>query len=213
MRRARGEKQKEERRRSILEAARRLWRADGFGTMEALAAEAGLAKGTLYLYFRTREEVLLSVLGDDVDAWLAELTERLPAVPVEDIPAVLVEDLARRPMTADLMVRLGAILETNIDAEAARAFKARMLARVLPLGGILDRMWSPIPSGTGARFCLWFFAALVGVRQLADPAPAAREAIESDPSLALFRVDFATELRRVLEAMIAGLRSRVHPPG
>jgi len=207
MRRARSLDQKEERRRSILEAARRLWRADGFGTMEALAAEAGLAKGTLYLYFRAREEVLLAVLGDDVDAWLARLTERLPGLPADDLPDALVEDLARRPMMVDLLTRLGTTLETNIDEAAARAFKTRMMSRVVSLGEVLDRMWDPVEPGTGTRFCLWFFALLVGIRQLAEPAPAARRAIESDPALAPLRVDFSRELRAALAAIVAGSRS------
>jgi len=208
MRRARSLDQKEERRRSILEAARRLWRADGFGTMEALAAEAGVAKGTLYLYFRAREEVLLAVLGDDMDAWLAELTERLPRLPADGLPGELVEDLAHRPMMVDLLTRLGTTLETNVDEAAARAFKVRMMSRVVPLGEELDRMWVSVAPGTGVRFCLWFFALLVGIRQLAEPAPAARRAVEADPALAALRVDFQTELRAVLEATVAGLRAR-----
>jgi AcrR family transcriptional regulator len=52
-----------ERRAGILAAAAALLHKDpraGF-SMGALAARAGLAKGTVYLYFSTREEVLLAV--------------------------------------------------------------------------------------------------------------------------------------------------------
>lgn len=47
----------------ILDAAERLFRAKGLhaATMEEVAAEAGLGKGTIYLYFRTKDDLRLGV--------------------------------------------------------------------------------------------------------------------------------------------------------
>lgn len=207
MRRARSADQKEERRQSILAAARRLLAGPGFSTMEALSAEVGLAKGTLYLYFRTREEVLLAVLAEDLDAWLAEVTLRVPEINSDELADRLVEDLAGRPIMADLLARLGSTLEANVDEEITRSFKVRVIERMGPLGAALDRSWSPVPPGSGLRFCLWFFALLVGIRQLASPAPSAMRAIEGLPELASLRVVFADELRAALRVMIAGIRA------
>ena len=64
-RRARSDLDKAERRADILEAARATIdgsEMDEF-TMDAVAAKLGLAKGTLYRYFPTREAVLLGILG------------------------------------------------------------------------------------------------------------------------------------------------------
>jgi AcrR family transcriptional regulator len=49
-----------ERREQILEAAARLWTLQGFEatTLESIAREAGIAKGTIYLYFATKEQLL-----------------------------------------------------------------------------------------------------------------------------------------------------------
>ncbi|MBS0335654.1 MAG: helix-turn-helix transcriptional regulator, partial [Proteobacteria bacterium] len=54
---------KSERRAAILRAAAGLLKQAPHGafSVEALARRAGLAKGTVYLYFGTREEVLLAV--------------------------------------------------------------------------------------------------------------------------------------------------------
>ena len=80
-RRARTDEQKEERRLAILAAAEDHFAAVGFESfsMAVLAREVGIAKGTLYLYFATREEVLMVVfmerlqaLGDRVLAVLGE---------------------------------------------------------------------------------------------------------------------------------------------
>lgn len=53
-----------ERREQILEAAVRLWTRQGFDatTLEALAREAGIAKGTIYLYFSTKEELVAAAV-------------------------------------------------------------------------------------------------------------------------------------------------------
>ena len=59
--RARTDEQKSLRRQSILDAAESLFREGGFEafSMAKLAKLTGVVKGTLYLYFETREEVFL----------------------------------------------------------------------------------------------------------------------------------------------------------
>jgi TetR/AcrR family transcriptional regulator len=72
------------RRDSILDAARHVIARQGRGgaSMQAIADEAGVAKGTLYLYFRDRDE-LLQQTGDLV---FDELLARLKAVLDEPRP-------------------------------------------------------------------------------------------------------------------------------
>ncbi len=55
---------KEARRRAILQAARQVFARKGYdpATLEAVAREAGLAKGTLYLYFRDKEDLFFQVV-------------------------------------------------------------------------------------------------------------------------------------------------------
>src|SRR5688572_7352276 len=52
-----------ERRRDILDAAERLFRErpEALASMDQLAVAAGVAKGTLYLYFPSKEEVLIAL--------------------------------------------------------------------------------------------------------------------------------------------------------
>ena len=74
--RARSPDAKWARRQSILTTAEQILRSDGFDafTMNSLATTTGLAKGTLYLYFSSREELVLALyihLNDDwVDRFL-----------------------------------------------------------------------------------------------------------------------------------------------
>ena len=56
------------RRAEIIDAARTVFARRGFalGIMDETAKEAGVAKGTLYLYFRSKDEVFKAVLDHDM---------------------------------------------------------------------------------------------------------------------------------------------------
>lgn len=71
----RWERHKERTRRHLLKAADRLFREKGFDTttVEEVAHDAGVAKGTLFNYFETKETLLLSLLAMQVEDALTEL--------------------------------------------------------------------------------------------------------------------------------------------
>ena len=77
---------KSERRAAILRAAVGLLKEapQGAFSVEALARKAGLAKGTVYLYFGTREEVLLAVHAERQQL-MFDVLEKALAAPKADI--------------------------------------------------------------------------------------------------------------------------------
>ena len=79
--RARTNEQKSFRREQILAAAHTLLTETGYDgfAMAPLARRADVAKGTLYLYFTTREEVLLALCTRYVDQWIEALRPELRA--------------------------------------------------------------------------------------------------------------------------------------
>ena len=71
----------EYRRRAIVHAARTVFARKGFsrGIMDEIAKEAGIAKGTVYLYFRSKREIYRAVLDQDME-FLSKVTlERIDA--------------------------------------------------------------------------------------------------------------------------------------
>ncbi len=85
--RARREREKEERRRSILRAARQVFFENGFhrATVDNVAERAEVSKGTVYLYFESKETILALLLLEGLD----ELIEKLEQAytPAEPPPA------------------------------------------------------------------------------------------------------------------------------
>ena len=80
MQRARSETEKLEREGSILTAGERLLGQSDYGsmTMQAVATAAGLAKGTLYLYFTSRESLVIAVYDRLFDRWIDRFTVHQP---------------------------------------------------------------------------------------------------------------------------------------
>jgi AcrR family transcriptional regulator len=67
----------------ILDAGRTVFSRDGFeaSSVEDVAAEAGIAKGTVYLYFKSKEELYLAVLLRDIKAYAANSRARMEQAP------------------------------------------------------------------------------------------------------------------------------------
>jgi AcrR family transcriptional regulator len=65
----------------VLEAARRIFALLGYAAtnVEEIAKEAGMAKGTLYLYFKSKEEVFAAVLGSDLECLTNKTIEGMSA--------------------------------------------------------------------------------------------------------------------------------------
>ena len=59
----RREREKDQRRNTILDAAEKVFFSQGINlaTMDGVAEEAELSKGTLYLYFKSKEELFLGI--------------------------------------------------------------------------------------------------------------------------------------------------------
>ena len=66
----------------ILVAARRVFARRGFaeGIMDEIAREAGIAKGTIYLYFRSKNEIYKALLDHDMKQLQQSTLERMDSV-------------------------------------------------------------------------------------------------------------------------------------
>jgi AcrR family transcriptional regulator len=207
--RARKEEHKEERRRAILDVARALAETMPFPAiaMQEVAARAGLAKGTLYLYFQTKEELVLALLVEEMDVWFALVDERLERLRKPDpagVARVLQEALAERPLFVRLLAILHLLLEQNLGPEVTLRFKRTILRHVAQTGFHLEATLPALSPGGGAKLLLTLHALVVGLRQMADPAPGVAAVLALD-EMAPLRIDFDSQLSRALRALIVGI--------
>lgn len=132
-RRARTSEQKSTRQRAILDAADAHLREVGFElfSMNELARSAGVAKGTLYLYFRTREEVLLQLYLEQLQTWADALNAGVSCdMSDEAFARVYFDTMRADPIFITLLARLDSVIEHNISFEKLLESKRAMI-RVL----------------------------------------------------------------------------------
>lgn len=212
MRRARSDEEKRERREAILAVALEMYHEQpSFAafTMAALAERAGLAKGTLYLYFRTKEELFLALVEGLLGEWFGEVEERLSRGAGEWTPeraaAALLESLRGRETLARLLSILGTILEHNLEFDAALRFKRELYTRAFSTGRMLEERLSFLKPGEGGRVLVYLNALVVGLWQMADPSPVIAR-ILADPEMEGMRIDFERDLSVLLTAMLRGMQ-------
>src|SRR5919108_1975549 len=67
----------------ILDAAVRVFARTGFynSRVSDIAREAGIASGTIYLYFKTKDDILVTLFREKMAAWVAHVREEIAAEP------------------------------------------------------------------------------------------------------------------------------------
>lgn len=171
-RRAVSETDKAARREAILAAAETQLRDAGFEafSMEVLARTLGVARGTLYRYFATREAVLLELYLVQRSRFATAMTAAANrGMDDADFVERWYELASRDPLFLMLQARLGSVIERNIPAErliaAKRAMRTEMTAFAASLADGLA-----IDPERARRLVVGLVALLLGAAEL-DNAP------------------------------------------
>ena len=140
--RARSSEDKQLRRASILKVTLELWRETDYGsvTMSSVAQRADLAKGTLYLYFPTKEELFLALLDSLLERWFEQVSAKLERVDSAQLAEILVRSLEGFEDMVRLLSILSSVLENNSSQAAVLEFKTHLASQSLGTGQILERI-------------------------------------------------------------------------
>jgi len=67
----------------IIDAAIRVFARDGYynSRVSDIAREAGMASGTIYLYFRTKDDIIITLFREKMAQWLADLRKATASEP------------------------------------------------------------------------------------------------------------------------------------
>jgi AcrR family transcriptional regulator len=199
---------KHERGNAILDAAERLLlrSPERIANMAEVAHEAGLAKGTVYLYFPSKEELLLALHERNIDGFfqaLSALLDREAAVAVDDVFALTRTHIVAPPLFLPLASRCFGVMDQNVPAPAARSFKLRMAARLERAGAGLERHFPVLSKGDGVVILRHSYALILGLWQMAGSGLVV-SAAEVEPASTVFSWRYADELQRAIFALWQG---------
>jgi AcrR family transcriptional regulator len=184
-------------------------------TMAAIAADCDLAKGTIYIYFNTKEEIFLELVESRLLGWFEALDEGLrpgggglflePIAPAA-LTRLLLDSLEAQPQLARLLGLLHTVLEPNVERLVALRFKEFLADRCLRTGRLLEQRLPFLAEGQGAELLLRVHALILGCWQMSDPPPQVKALLQS-PGLQVFDIPFRSLFESTLLALLEGLES------
>ncbi len=212
-RRAMSDEQKQVRRQAILDAAMELFQETSYEAVNIVdvAKRAGIAKGTVYLYFQTKEELFLALQTGELEAWFDEIDRLLQETQAtgsnctaDGLVALVRRSLEDRATMARLFAILHTTLEHNIDFATALVFKQMLQERLLQTGSLLEAHLPFLEPGQGAQTLMRIYALLIGIQNLAEPAPVIRQTLE-EPGMEIFKIGFLDEFSESVRTLLYGL--------
>ena len=209
-RRARTDEQKSARRQDILDVAWGVYQTRRYDeiSVSQIARAAGLAKGTIYLYFDTKEALFLAVLEEQLAGWYDAVDDGLAVLASSDdiaaVSSLFCREMSSRPDLTRLFAIMQVILEHNVDYETALRFKRQLLYRIVSTGALLEAGLSFLAKGQGAHLLLQVSMFVIGLQQQANPAPVIKKAIEQEADMAVLGLDFAAECNAFMMILLHG---------
>jgi AcrR family transcriptional regulator len=203
-RHAHAKEDKEARRDDILAAGLSLFLEDPrrFPSVASIAARAGLAKGTIYLYFETKEQIFSALLSREWHALLAHVEESFidGSENKDAMIAQFIDRFATFLHGHPYFLRLDslgyALMEANLSPDEFWRFKQDFLAVLDRVGGVVDVALS-FTAGRGLRLLVRSYGLTRGLWQTLDFPERLRndERFADDP---LAQIDFDADIRDAL---------------
>ncbi|MCU0823554.1 MAG: TetR/AcrR family transcriptional regulator [Leptospira sp.] len=202
------EKDKLSKRDSIIQAAAYLLQKKEWAelSMDEVARRSKIAKGTLYLYFPTKEDLCLRVHNEDYGAWFNDLEEFLTlneSIELKSFSQWFVDSIEKHPRFIKLLPIVPTILEKNSSIETIRDFKSNLKTQIEKIIPILNERLHFNSFDRTFLFLMQCHAIAVGSWSHGFPSTNVRKAFEEN-GLSLFLIDYKNFVRSSIEALVIG---------
>ena len=177
-------------------------------TVSQVARRAGVAKGTVFLYFETKEALGLAVAQRLLGDWLDDVDRRL-ADPSSNTPAAVAQAIART-LDSRGPLRRTVTLIGQMEHAAGRAaverYRTWLLERLERTGAHVEARLPFLKPGEGLRLLVLTQALIVGYQSVAEPTPVVQSVL-GRPELAPLRLDFRKAIAESIWMQLEGLRA------
>lgn len=201
LQRARQPEEKAHRRQQILLAASGMldMERQGLPSVADIAEAAGVAKGSVYNYFKTKEEVYLALLAEGFGRWITSIRAVIdqPEPDVDTVLQAYIQFCSSEPKIMRLACLAPAVLEENISYELAYEFKKHLAAETRAVANRLTELFPMLTVDSAIHLFLSSYALTLGIWQLAYPAKVIRE-VTTQEDTRILRPDFQASLYSAL---------------
>ena len=174
-------------------------------TLDNIGQRADVDRGLASMYFRSKEELFLRLLREELAEWYSALEAELDlangSLSQSEIAALLAASISKRPELTRFLSLEAVVLEQNLDAMEAYHFQRWRRDRMVAVGKNLDAAVDSLEEGEGIRLLHRVQLLTAALRPAADPRGAASYEV-GDPDFAVFKIDLEAELKRFVVAML-----------
>jgi len=209
--------QKEQRRQDILQSARELFTTNldyDSLLMKHVAENISLTKGTLYLYFKTKEEVFLALYTEEfnlrfdvidnlIEGYLAADSRENG---IDTFLKIMTDSMLEQQTFLRLNSLLHTVLEQNIDLDSALVFKTLLRDRLNATGAGVEKVLSFLNKGQGTELLLMTHELMIGCFHASTPTPCLEEVLQR-PDMIFMKLDFEVEFAKAIRLILLGYES------
>ncbi|MCT8334626.1 TetR family transcriptional regulator [Leptospira sp. 85282-16] len=205
------EKDKLSKRTSILQSAAFLLQKKDWAelSMDEVAKRAKIAKGTLYLYFPTKEDLCLRVHNADYEVWFLDMETFLTETKVVNAEVFsnwFVDSMDRHVRFLKLLPIVPTILEKNASVETIREFKRSLKSQIFRILPLLIQVFPFLKEQSAFLFLMQCHALAVGSWSHGFPSNQVKDAVKED-GLAMFVLDYKLFLRTSILTLLNGYKN------
>lgn len=135
MKKAKSQQQKMDRANGILDAAESLFisQRGELPSASQIAKAASVAKGTVYIYFSSKEAIFLTLLERHIQKWLQDVDHKMKQYEqndLNDICQYLIDYWVETPVLGQLYRICDAVLEPNVDDKFYFGYQTRKVNEI-----------------------------------------------------------------------------------
>jgi len=197
--------ERELRKQKLLDAAVSLWQQNQqrVPSVAEVACAAGVAKGTVYLYFKSKEDLLLAVHQRHMQVFFNALIKRASQsklMDFDDMMGLIRKHITRVAAFLPLATLVAGLRHKGVSTEVGEAFDQQTAAWLCNAGNLLCKHFPLTHTNNGVRLLMRSYALILGLWQL----------IGSDQPICISRDVSAMLLPDYLSELDAALRALWH---
>jgi AcrR family transcriptional regulator len=173
-------------------------------SIKMISENLGWAKGTIYNFFKSKEEIFIALYLIELEKWLLEIEEifSLKESP-EDILDIFVERHCKRVLFIKLMSILNSVLEGSLSYEASKNFKFTLLEKLIPISQKVSLSKIMKVEEVGP-FLIHYTAHVIGLYQMSNISDNLKRIFNRYPELEVFNPQFEKELKNYVQFYFYG---------
>ncbi|ARU55273.1 transcriptional regulator [Oleiphilus messinensis] len=196
---------------TILDSAKALFahEPESLPSVINIAKSAGLAKGTVYLYFKTKEEIFLAILSEQYQQLLSEMVKTLENAPIDSesvvlsLTSTLRNHMDTNPIFMPLASMASSVIEKNVEHTIILEFKTMLAQNLKQIGKLLHAHYPALSEEKGTRLLLHTNALIIGLWQMQN-WPSTLKPLLANPEVRTIYPEFNEEIIPALQSLWLG---------